>query len=79
MKNEGKAIAFVCFGCGMAWLSGEHMVDLCLRGEWCKPIPIHLPDLPHKHPLPLSSSTTVQVMDTGSAGLNLGSGDFWKR
>ena len=70
MNNETRAIAFVCFGCGMMWLSGVEMGAQCVRGEWCKPVPIHLPDLPHKYPIQPSSSTSAQVVGT-SVGLNL--------
>jgi len=50
--KESKALTFVCFACGLSFVVGEHSVDACFKGEWCKPTPIEMPDLPHKHPAP---------------------------
>jgi hypothetical protein len=65
--KESKALTFVCFACGLSFVSGEHSVDACLRGEWCNPPPIHMPDLPHKHPLPTDTGSGLKMAVTSTS------------
>jgi len=40
---------------------------VCFKGEWCKRAPIEMPDLPHKHPVPIDTGPGWKMATSTSA------------
>ena len=48
MPIKWKEGTLVCMACGLVLLNGKHDVDECLKGDWCRQLPMHMPDMPHQ-------------------------------